>query len=208
MTTQDSRAGQIIFLNGTSSSGKSSIAGQLLQLLDRPYFHMSVDAINSLRARQRTMELDPDELAAVLTRTRAGFHRAVAGMAQAGNDVIVDHVLSEEWRLLDCLTVLADYKVIFVGVHCSVSELGRRERARGDREPGQAAAQLGQVHAHSVYDIECDTTVTSAYECALRIKDFITRRQAPTAFSRLRTALLDDRPAGQVSRTGATSWPR
>ena len=39
------RRGQIIFLNGTSSSGKSSIAGQLLLMLDPPHFHMSVDAI-------------------------------------------------------------------------------------------------------------------------------------------------------------------
>lgn len=74
-------AGQIIFLNGTSSSGKSSIAEQLLLVLDRPFFHLSVDLFNGMRARERTRELSPGELAAVLARTRAGFHRAVAGMA-------------------------------------------------------------------------------------------------------------------------------
>ena len=74
-------AGQVIFLNGTSSSGKSRIAGQLLLVLDRPFFHMSVDVINDMRARERTQELGLDELAVVLARTRAGFHRAVAGMA-------------------------------------------------------------------------------------------------------------------------------
>jgi chloramphenicol 3-O phosphotransferase len=96
------RTGQVIFLNGTSSSGKSSVAEQLLLVLDRPFFHMSVDAINSMRSRKRTLELGPDELANVLARTRAGFHRAVAGMAEAGNDLVVDYVLSERWRLLDC----------------------------------------------------------------------------------------------------------
>ncbi len=90
--------GRVIFLNGTSSSGKSSIAEQLLLVLDTPYFHLSVDAISGLRAVERTLELDGPEQAAVLRRTRAGFHRAVAGMAQAGNDVVVDHVLSEPWR--------------------------------------------------------------------------------------------------------------
>jgi chloramphenicol 3-O-phosphotransferase len=107
--------GQIIFLNGTSSSGKTSIAEQLLLVLDRPFFHMSVDVINGLRAKRRTLDLDPEELAAVLARTRAGFHRAVAGMAQAGNDLVVDYVLSEPWRLLDCLDVLADLDVVLVG---------------------------------------------------------------------------------------------
>jgi chloramphenicol 3-O phosphotransferase len=183
-------AGQIIFLNGTSSSGKSGIAEQLLLVLDRPHFHMSVDAINSMRAKRRTLELGPAELDAVLARTRAGFHRAVAGMAQAGNDIVVDHVLSERWRLLDCLNVLAGLDVVFVGVHCSAPELERRERARGDREPGQAAAQQQQVHAHGIYDINCDTTAASAYDCAIAIKEFLARRTTPSAFDRLRSALL------------------
>jgi chloramphenicol 3-O phosphotransferase len=88
-------AGQIIFRNGTSSSGKSSFAKELLLVLDRPYFHLSVDAVNAMRAKARTLELEPADLDTVLARTRAGFHRAVTGMAQAGNDLVVDHVLSE-----------------------------------------------------------------------------------------------------------------
>ncbi len=52
------RRGRIIFLNGTSSSGKSSIAEQLLLMLDPPHFHMSVDAINGKWAEQKTRELD------------------------------------------------------------------------------------------------------------------------------------------------------
>lgn len=144
MSSTALRTGQVIFLNGTFSSGKSSIAEQLLLVLDRPFFHMSVDAINSMRSRERTLELSPDELATVLARTRAGFHRAVAGMAEAGNDLVVDYVLSEQWRLLDCLAVLDGLDVIFVGVRCSARELGRRERVRGDRETGQATAQLSR----------------------------------------------------------------
>jgi chloramphenicol 3-O phosphotransferase len=178
--------GQIILLNGTSSSGKSTVARHLLEILETPYFHISVDAINSMRARQRTRELSPAELDVVLARTRAGFHRAVAGMAQAGNNVVADYVLSEPWRLLDCLAVMAGCDVVFVGVHCSAAELARREQARGDREPGQAAAQLQQVHAHGIYDVECDTSVLGPADCAALIKDFLPRRTAPSAFERLR----------------------
>jgi chloramphenicol 3-O phosphotransferase len=198
MRSTTGRPGQIIFLNGTSSSGKSSIAGQLLLMLDPPHFHMSVDAINGMRAKEKTRELDPAELAAVLTRTRAGFHRAVAGMAQAGNDVIADHVLSEPWRLLDCLTVLAGYRVVFVGVHCSPAELDRRERARADRQAGQARAQQRHVHAHGLYDIECDTTSASARDCAIQIKDYLDRGQQPTAFDQLSSRLLTSHAAGSA----------
>ena len=180
------RPGRIILLNGASSSGKTSIAEQLLVLLDPPYFHMSVDAINGMRAKAKTLELPPAELAGVLARTRAGFHRAVAGMAQAGNDVVADCVFSEPWRLLDCVAVLADLEVVFVGVHCSPGELRRRESARGDREPGLAAAQQHQVHAHGIYDIEVDTTSATPHECAAVIAGFLARGERPAAFDRLR----------------------
>jgi chloramphenicol 3-O phosphotransferase len=183
------RRGQIILLNGTSSSGKSSIAGQLLLMLDPPHFHLSVDAINGMRAKEKTRELGEAELEVVLARTRAGFHRAVAGLAAAGNDVIADHVLSEPWRLLDCLTVMAGYRVVFVGVRCAPAELERRERERGDRTPGAALAQVPLVHAHGRYDVECDTTTASPYDCAVRIMDFLDSGQVPTAFDQLRTLL-------------------
>ena len=189
MSAAAPRTGQVIFLNGTSSSGKSSVAGQLLLVLDRPFFHMSVDAVNGMRGRERTLELSPDELAAVLTRTRAGFHRAVAGMAQAGNDLVVDYVLSERWRLLDCLAVLNGLDVVFVGVRCPEQELARREKARSDRQPGQAAAQLRQVHSYGSYDIECDTTTASARDCALTIKQSLDQLPNPRAFDRLRSTL-------------------
>ncbi|PRX69148.1 chloramphenicol 3-O phosphotransferase [Nonomuraea fuscirosea] len=188
------RTGQVLLLNGTSSSGKSSIAEQLLLVLDRPFFHMPVDAINAMRARRRTLELAPDELAATLARTRAGFHRAVAGMAQAGNDLVVDYVLSEQWRLLDCLTVLNGLDVVFIGVHCSEQELTRRERARGDRQPGQAATQLRQVHSYGTYDIECDTTTNSPRDCAWTIKQSLAQLPTPRAFDRLRTEFLSQPP--------------
>ncbi|MDX8148347.1 AAA family ATPase [Lentzea sp. BCCO 10_0061] len=176
----------IIFLNGTSSSGKSSIAAELLKVLDTPYFHLAVDAFGAMRAVERTLELDGPAVTEVLRRTRAGFHRAVAGMAQAGNDLVVDHVLSEPWRLQDCLTVLDGLDVVLVGVHCPPDELERRERARGDRVPGVAAKQLQCVHQHGLYDFEVDTSTNSPLECALAIKDFLGQAPAQRAFDVLR----------------------
>lgn len=98
----------------------------------------------------------------------------------------MDHVLSEPWRLTDCLSVLRPEDVLFVGVRCPLPELERRERARGDRETGLAALQYGLVHAHGDYDLECDTSAESPRACAERIRDFLPHRPAPTAFSRLR----------------------
>lgn len=180
--------GQVVLLNGVSSSGKSGLARRLLTDLDRPFFHMGVDMFGAMRSESRTRELDASELAEVLRRTRAGFHRAVAGMARAGNDIVMDHVLSEPWRLHDCLAVLTGIDVVFVGVHCPPEELLRRERRRADRTPGTAAWQLDSVHAHGIYDLEVDTAAASLAECSAAIKAFLTRTPESRAFDRLRAA--------------------
>ena len=177
-------AGRIIFLNGTSSSGKSSIARELLDVLDDGvFFHLAVDSFNAMRTKRA---LDDEELDTALRRTRMGFHRSVAAMAEVGNDVVVDHVLSEPWRLLDCLSVLPPERVLFVGVLCPPEELTRRERARGDRPVGLAAHQYDLVHRHGDYDLECDTSTATPRECAERIKSFLPHLPPRTAFARLR----------------------
>ncbi|MGZ4600948.1 MAG: phosphotransferase-like protein [Oryzihumus sp.] len=114
-------------------------------------------------------------------------------MAAAGNNVVVDHVLSFAWRLSDCLDLLDPEHVVFVGVRCPMEETVAREAARGDRPVGQAASQFHQVHAHGDYDVEVDTGVMGPRECAERVKEHLTHRTFPTAFSRLRS-----------SRTGRT----
>ncbi|WP_199203462.1 chloramphenicol phosphotransferase CPT family protein [Mycobacterium sp. shizuoka-1] len=180
--------GQVILLNGVTSSGKSTIARQLLADFPSPWFHMSVDMFGAMRSEARTHELDADALSAVLRRTRAGFHRAVAGMAMAGNDIVMDHVLSEPWRLADLLTVTVGIDVVCVGVHCDRGELERREAARGDRVPGSAVDQLARVHAHATYDVEVDTSIESVEECSARIRGYLLRHPPPAvrAFDTLR----------------------
>lgn len=118
-------------------------------------------------------------------RARQGYHRAVAGMAQAGNSVVADHVLAEPWRLTDVLELWSELDVIMVGVRCPLGELNRRESARGDREPGTAEGQFYVVHAGVEYDCEIDTSLRSALECAIEIKQIMESRPRPGAFDRM-----------------------
>ncbi|NDZ79223.1 AAA family ATPase [Streptomyces sp. SID10853] len=186
--------GTVIFLNGTSSSGKSSVATELLRILDGRYFHLPVDAFHAMRSKR---EIPPHELQDVIDSTCRGFHRAAAGMAAGGNNIVVDHVFSRSWRLADCLSVFVPEDVLLVGLRCPLPELERRERERSDRTPGQAAMQYDQVHAHGLYDIECDTGVLSPLECAERIRDLLPVSPRPTAFQQLRDRLLTrDEPHG------------
>ncbi|WP_327350757.1 phosphotransferase-like protein [Streptomyces sp. NBC_01304] len=178
--------GTVILLNGASSSGKSSIARELLTVLEGSWFHMPVDAFHSMRGGS---DIPDDDLQAEIDRTAKGFHRAVAGMAAGGNNLIVDHPLSRHWRLLDLLDLLVPEDTVFIGVRCPLPELERREKERGDRHPGLAAAQYSQVHAHELHDLDVDTGRHSPAECALRIRDFLPDRPRPTAFETLRRTL-------------------
>jgi chloramphenicol 3-O phosphotransferase len=183
-----SQLGQVLLLNGASSSGKSTIARQLLVDFEIPWFHMGVDMFGAMRAERSTYELDPDGVRDVLRRTRAGFHRAAAGMAHAGNNIVVDHVLSEPWRLDDLLTVMVGLDVVFVGVHCSIADLQKRETHRGDRTVGSAVDQVAKVHSHGIYDIEVNTSVDTAETCSAQIRRHLQRNQEPgtRAFEHLR----------------------
>jgi chloramphenicol 3-O phosphotransferase len=176
-----------LLLNGTTSAGKSSIAHELIALLDPPHFLMSIDAFHAMRAKKHYEEAH--ELAAMLDRTRAGFHRAVAAMAHAGNDIVMDYVFSEKWRLVDCLRLFDGLDVVFIGVKCDLAEVERREAVRGDREPGLARAQIRRVHEHGLYDITVHTDVMSAWEAAKAIVAELPGPGHPQAFERLRQRL-------------------
>lgn len=78
--SEQTAGGLIVFLNGASSSGKSSIARELVAVLDEPCFHMPVDAFHAMRSGP---EMTPDQPNVVLKRTWMGFHRAVASMPAA-----------------------------------------------------------------------------------------------------------------------------
>ncbi len=175
--------GRIILLNGASSSGKTSIGRELLPLLADPWFLIPVDTLGEMRSTVHTRVLDDAEIGATLTRTRIGYHRMVAGLASAGNHVIMDYPLSEDWRLEDLVKTLSGYDVTVVEVRCSPTELARREKARGDRPIGLANSQT-RVYAHDTHDIAVDTTHRSPAECARDIVRALDTLPTPKAFAR------------------------
>jgi chloramphenicol 3-O phosphotransferase len=71
------------------------------------------------------------------------MHATVAEFAAHGQNVIFDHVLSDDaWHYL--FEDLNEQRLYLIGVHCSIEELVRRERARGDREQGLARSQVAE----------------------------------------------------------------
>jgi chloramphenicol 3-O phosphotransferase len=162
--------GTIIFLNGTSSSGKSSIAQALQQLLDVPAMHVQVDTFAEMLPPGFLETAEPSLRKETAARLISGFHQAIAALAAAGNTLILDHVVPSPQWWQECMTLFAPYQLVTVGVHCPLEELERREMARGDRQPGLARMQLAHVHQHGTYQVDVDTSLLDPESCAAQIQ--------------------------------------
>jgi chloramphenicol 3-O phosphotransferase len=152
-------SGKIILLNGASSSGKSTLARALQAELAEPFWHFSIDHLLAAHTLPQA-RIDSGEFPWARLRPQFfnGFHRCLPALADAGNQLIVEHIVETEEWMQRLLRLLGHIDVFFVGVHCPLPELERRERARGDRGIGEARADFGTAHAFCEYDLEIDTT--------------------------------------------------
>lgn len=180
------KKGNIIFLNGVSSSGKTTLAKKLQSLLPTPYFHLSCDTFyNIMPDNKQTMEN--------FVRAMTGMSHTIKAFSDVGISVIVDHILLKLYGTLEeCVMLLHDYPVLFVHVDCPIEELRRREKERGDREIGQAGGQLMELNPQDTYDVTVDTYTLSLKECAKIIMDRSDDPQSFNAFKTLYTLMTKD----------------
>jgi len=185
--------GKIILINGASSSGKSTLALALQRNLDEPFWHYSIDHLREAGVlpmeRVHSGELDWPSLRPAFFD---GFQRSLPAFAEAGNNLIVEHIVeSAEWmeRLVE---LLSSIDVFFVGVHCPLPELERREEMRGDRRTGEARADFDAVHRFAEYDLEIDSTESVEHNVRQLISSWRSR-ESPRAFERMANLLSKSR---------------
>ena len=180
--------GRLVILNGTSSSGKTTLASTLqarLAELGQCWVVVGLDDIigklpPAWMKAQGHVGAHADEgitcedvdggidlrIGPVARRAFAAYRAGVAAFARAGMDVIVDDVVLadadwDEWqRVLDGLDVL------WVRVDLDLATLEDRERARRDRIIGLARSQYEVVHRHPPYGVRVDTGSMSPDEAA------------------------------------------
>ena len=154
----------VIFLNGTSSAGKTAIALELQSRLEEVYFVYSRDVFQSMFPGY--VWTNKELMKNIGPKMFRGFHDSIATFAKAGNHIIVDHVLNRPEWIYECADALSGISVMLVGVKCPIDVAEKRERERGDREIGLVRSQFDIVHAHELYDYEVDTSLYSSEECA------------------------------------------
>jgi chloramphenicol 3-O phosphotransferase len=187
--------GLIIFLNGTSSSGKTSIALEMKKQGEVPLHHLSVDQFfqnydhfidTTYPDMKPTREVEPGVMSDILFGPIGSLYYATIKLfSELGLNVIVDTVISDDEFFNDFYDVLADYPILFVGVHCSKEELTRREQSRGDREIGLSHSQFDYVYAYDEYDLEVNTEELSSAACAEKILSYMNSEKEYSAFKKL-----------------------
>jgi chloramphenicol 3-O phosphotransferase len=186
------QSGTILILNGTSSSGKTSLVRELQKRLDGPYLDAGLDRFLWMlpgRYLDRPLWDDVLGLADVAGETGhtlvRGMHHAIAALAKQGNNVVADHVLVEPRWVVECACLFAGLPAYLIGVNCPLELLEQREMQRKDRTLGQARKQFERVHAHGVYDFSVDTGAYSTVECAAQVCAFLAGGPQPRAFAEL-----------------------
>ena len=145
--------GRIILLNGTSSSGKTTLARALRLVLPNEFCYYASDQLADAGFRP----VEPKARLDGRAKFFRGFHLSIASFAAAGNDLLVEHIVEEQSWADELKGILRPFDVFWVGVHTSVAELERRERVRGDRTIGEALYHL-KTHTFCRYDFEVDST--------------------------------------------------
>jgi len=174
-----------IVLNGTSCSGKSSIAAALQQLWPRPLQVTGIDTFLAAQSRrffaiggsgaagfswtpvtvdgQPAFGWVPGPLGLGMIRASHAYWAACAG---AGLDQVIDDVWLVPGQPAGLRDALAAANTLWVGVHCPLAIAEQRERERGDRIVGTVRGQHALVHTFRTYDIDVDTSAATPQECA------------------------------------------
>lgn len=182
----------IIFLNGTSSAGKSSIALELQKQI-HPSLHIGIDHFFVM--------LPPDYFfegplaregfyieEGLLKAGPAGkklmhsMHRAMKALHDDGWTLIIDEVLFDTVAFKDYMEVFSDCKVYFISVKPPLEKAEEWEKERGDRMPGMAKILYDVVYRSKIVDMEIDSSLQSPQESARQIIRFIEQNSDPQAF--------------------------
>jgi chloramphenicol 3-O phosphotransferase len=198
-------AGTVLFINGASSSGKTSLCRTLQALWPGPLALVGVDTLITMLPAAYTgfgeraaegypfrVEKDADgrrltrartgPAGRILNRRMAGF---VAGCAADGLDVVVDHVVLEPEDFEDFAAALDPARSWVIGVRCDLDVLELREKARGDRATNLAREQAERVHAGRwAYDLMLDSTEAPPHVLARQVMEF-TASERPRSLAAL-----------------------
>ncbi|HOO75405.1 MAG TPA: hypothetical protein PLS66_08930 [Tepiditoga sp.] len=161
---------KITLLNGSSSSGKSTLSAVLKTLIKKEknenYEIISIDNFLKMSSDKTIYEDDVFEISSDMCEKSKELLVYADG-------IIIDHVITSERIFNDLKECLTDYKIYLIHVYCPLSVLKKRETERKNRSVGSAEASYNYLFPKTGYNLTVNTSEFSAEECASDILKII-----------------------------------
>lgn len=158
--------GRIIFLNGVTSAGKTSIVEALQERDDVFFYVVANDLFQEMVGDKFLRQNYWKYLSEVIIMM---YHTAKL-YSDMGKNVLIDGILVEREEIRphyqQLLEILRDNPLDIVEVYCPLEICRQRNIDRGDRYETQSEEQHTLMAENIVYSIRVDTSVQSPEKCA------------------------------------------
>jgi len=189
--------GKVIILDGCPSSGKTTIAEEIQASIGDPYLYAGIDTfvhmipenwisfsseLNKVKGIEFIFSTDEGGKSMIklgvnptVEKLVRGYVNAIKGLAEAGNNVIADGVITKKEWFDYIKETFDDLTTCYVGLYAPLEVLEKRESARWDLD-GQARGHFKEVYElQKEYDLFIDTSETTVLSAAKTIIDFMKR---------------------------------
>lgn len=160
------KKGRIIFLNGVTSSGKTSIVEALQNREDCCFYVVANDLFQEMVGERFLRDNYWQHLSRVILLM---YHTAKL-FSDLGHDVLIDGILVERPEIAphykQMMDILAENPLSIVEVACPLDICRARNIARGDRYESQSEEQAALMASEIPYVLTVHTDINTPHECA------------------------------------------
>lgn len=170
--------GTIIYLNGVTSSGKTSIV-EALREAGADFYYLSDDIFED---NIIDIEYDVPGYWEALAEAVFLMYRTAALFSDYGKTVVLDSMLLEKPAFSPhynrMLEIFREHPLKVVDVYCPLEICCQRSAARSDRYENQPREQAAVMAKNVRYDLHLDTSRYTAAQCAGKIMEQFYRKKA------------------------------
>lgn len=161
--------GSIIFLNGVTSAGKTSIV-EALQNQEEIFFYVVANDLFQEMVGENYLRKNYWKY---LSEVIIMMYHTARLYSDMGKNVLIDGILVEREELRphyrQLLDILKDHPLDIVEVYCPLEICRQRNIIRGDRYETQSQEQYALMAENINYRTRVDTSIYSPEECAKKI---------------------------------------
>ena len=158
--------GRIIFLNGVTSAGKTSIV-EAIQDRDDVFFHVVANDLFQEMVGEKFLR---ENYWKYLSEVIIMMYHTAKLFSDMGKNVLIDGILVEREEIRphyqQLVDILKDNPLAIVEVYCPLDICRKRNMIRGDRYESQSEEQYELMAQNIKYSMRVDTSLYSSTECA------------------------------------------